>query len=710
MNSQRAEGDQNVQIENVVDSTVNVVFGSPRRSVPLDPAVVPVDGQSRSPARLLRARAAVIPFAVRHGLLRSLQAWCERSEPFAVHLIGGPGGTGKTRLGVELCRQMEQRGWWCGLLRGTDETGLDVLAAAAASRLVVVDYAETRLDQLELLLPRLEGTATDVHPVRVLLLVRDAPRRTGSWTEAIQGHSEVLDAYADRLDLDVLVDVPLSMPDRRKLFRAATTALSAQLPDAVSASHPPELARAHFATPLLVVMAAYLQLRDPGSVPATRGELFEELLVHEDRYWRQRAETDGLDIDATLRRRAVALATLAGASSEADAVELLRLVPDLADSTAERRGRLARWLHRLYPGPAWWNRLDPDPLAEHLVATTYHDHRAVLAGALDDRPAAALSVSLDMYTHAASDHPDFARAVRPIIAERLPGLCNIAVEETAREPRLDFLLGATSLAAALVRASVVYPADPATLPTVLNSLPRRPDLALTPLAVTLTSQLVGSQRRAEESTGEAADLAVSLNNLSLGLLALGRRREGLAAIEEAVSIRRQLAATHPDTYDADLAVSLNNLSVTWGALGRREQGLKASQEAVDMYRELAATDRHTHLPNLATALNNLSNRLALLGHLEEALSTIEEAVTIRYQLAESSPATYLLPLAASLNNLAQRLGKLGRRDEVEGVVAKAIEAYGRLSAANPTADLPKLATSLNDITKPSPHRPDSGGR
>jgi Tetratricopeptide repeat len=52
------------------------------------------------------------------------------------------------------------------------------------------------------------------------------------------------------------------------------------------------------------------------------------------------------------------------------------------------------------------------------------------------------------------------------------------------------------------------------------------------------------------------DLASSLNNLSLALDGLGRQEEALAAIEEAVSIRRELAARWPDTYGHQLEQSL----------------------------------------------------------------------------------------------------------------------------------------------------------
>jgi hypothetical protein len=48
------------------------------------------------------------------------------------------------------------------------------------------------------------------------------------------------------------------------------------------------------------------------------------------------------------------------------------------------------------------------------------------------------------------------------------------------------------------------------------------------------------------------------------------RDRGLLAIDEAVRIRRELAAARPDAFRLDLASSLNNMSNALAALGRRE--------------------------------------------------------------------------------------------------------------------------------------------
>ena len=151
------------------------------------------------------------------------------------------------------------------------------------------------------------------------------------------------------------------------MFAATAGALASREDNALTPSEPSdELEQTVFASPLMVVIAAYLAVhrntRSPQSgggglaerggagSRTTAGELFDELLAHERRYWKASAEAQELDTDEVLRQRVVALATLAGAVDEAHAVELLRLVPDLA-TASQRASRAPRALGaRALPG------------------------------------------------------------------------------------------------------------------------------------------------------------------------------------------------------------------------------------------------------------------------------------------------------------------------------------------------------------------------
>jgi tetratricopeptide (TPR) repeat protein len=94
-----------------------------------------------------------------------------------------------------------------------------------------------------------------------------------------------------------------------------------------------------------------------------------------------------------------------------------------------------------------------------------------------------------------------------------------------------------------------------------------------------------------------------LNNLGAHLSNLGRRDEALPPTEEAVTLRRELAAANP-AYLPDLAMSLNNLGIFLSQLGRRAEALPPTEEAVTLYRELAAHNP-AYQPNLASTSANL---------------------------------------------------------------------------------------------------------
>ena len=76
----------------------------------------------------------------------------------------------------------------------------------------------------------------------------------------------------------------------------------------------------------------------------------------------------------------------------------------------------------------------------------------------------------------------------------------------------------------------------------------------------------------------APDLAASLHNLALRLAALGRREDALAASQEAVAIRGELAARWPDAYHHHLEHSLRvvpGLSTARTPVGTSPQELEA---------------------------------------------------------------------------------------------------------------------------------------
>ncbi len=698
---QWVQGDRNIQISQVAGSTIQVTINERIWHIPLEPAVAPVGPNVTSPARLVKARSGFLPYVDRGGHLDALSAWIGASDPFAICLIGGPGGTGKTRLGVELCeRTTNQAKWLSGLLppaEKIDPAGLRDLLDAPNPRLVVIDYAETRIEQLEVILPALQQTATEQHPIRVLLLVRKAPLRSDDWTEALRRtSSDWLETVLDDATVRVMEHTVLLPEERINLFNTAATALADRTEhttdlDTVTV---PVLALPAYGRPLFIVMAAYLAVNSPENLPSTRDGLLEGLIRHEDRYWASHAV--GLNMSESLRRRVVALATLAGAGDINDAVLMLRHLPELSDATSERCHELARWAHELYEtGPSWWNPLEPDLLGEYLLSTELGELPAVLAGALNRSPSARLNQPLDILTRAAAYDSDLAAAVGPILSDALERLCRTAAKQIAKGKNLTQILGAPTVAGALERALSVINIDPARLPQALNSLPRRPDVILNGLALTINEQWIHELRT--QTTANPAALATSLNTLANRLNGARRREEALLAIEEAVELRRGLAAASPADFTSDLGRSLNNLAVISSGTGRREEALNAVEEALELYRGLVATNPAAFTRDLARSLNTLSNSLGDVGRSKEALAAIEEAVGMYRSLIAANPTTFTPQLARSLHTLSNSLSVVGRAEEALAAIEEAVDIHRGLIAANPTTFTPHLAGSLNSL-------------
>ena len=104
-------------------------------------------GRSSSPAALLRPERQMVGFIARATELRRLWAWARGSERGIVHLITGPGGSGKTRLAIEFAAGLEKEGWQCGFLQGnSSDRAIAAISVSGIATLLVVDYSEARTD------------------------------------------------------------------------------------------------------------------------------------------------------------------------------------------------------------------------------------------------------------------------------------------------------------------------------------------------------------------------------------------------------------------------------------------------------------------------------------------------------------------------------------------------------------------------------------
>ncbi|KAF7968466.1 hypothetical protein HWV62_30517 [Athelia sp. TMB] len=313
----------------------------------------------------------------------------------------------------------------------------------------------------------------------------------------------------------------------------------------------------------------------------------------------------------------------------------------------------------------------------------------------------AAEEAVDLYRVLAAERPaayngDFAKCLHNV-SKHLSALGRaqealLAVEEAVN------LYRALAAERPASERPVSYTADLATFLT--NSSSYLSALGRAQEALSAGEEAVNLRRAlaAERPAAYNADLASSLNKLSNDLSAFGRAREALSAAEEAVNLNRALAAERPAAYNADLASSLGNLSNHLSALGRAQEALLAGEEGVNLYRVLAAERPAAHNGDLATSLSNLSAFLSDLGRAQEALSAVEEAVMLRRALVAEQPAAYNADLASSLGNLSNHLSALGRAQEALFAGEEGVNLYRALAAERPAAYNGDLATSLSNLS------------
>ena len=324
--------------------------------------------EGMSIVRLLSARSTPVPFLDRAEALTRLETWARSEERFAIHVLGGDGGSGKTRLGVELCRRLTdpntpRRGsevWKAGFLQNIEQSDNTSSSDDASSLLLVIDYAEARPEVVTEVIKIALRAAEDPERrrVRIVFLVRRpsplSSTRQGSneWIDVLRpqdSKNEGINLILDESSTIVLNDEKLSNRERKELFEAAYRSFTEPPGSLPSNDVLERLNDPLHSQPLLVTVDAFLNAHPlPNSQNScSPDELFEEVLRHEEHYWAEHwpsslavntdrnqqsvaattsADTQG-NFNRKLARQAVAAATLTDIQDEEDATSLLNLLP-----------------------------------------------------------------------------------------------------------------------------------------------------------------------------------------------------------------------------------------------------------------------------------------------------------------------------------------------------------------------------------------------
>lgn len=696
------------------------------------------DLPAATPSALLNARYQVVPFdnATRRTETDAIVAWCSAADELSVWLYYGPGGSGKTRLFVELCHRYRQLGWAAGFLADGNAAlnAVGPVLTDLGAVLAVVDYAEARPELLSFLQQAIERRGGG--KLRIILLAREV---AGWWSSLSESDERVREILARRAPTR-LSEISREGAVRQRLFLAATRAFAGAL-----GKSPPSASidfdEQQFSGPLYLHMAALAAVE---GLSSSDTNLLGPILDHEARFWIRSTAPSLTSIQRRAllasARRFVAALTLRGGAPTIEAAETIAGFSGLPSD-----GAILTTIRDVFPGSGrdgsedrYAGYLEPDLLGEALVLGVLSNPETperFLRESLCDASDAAVRTALIVLGRAAIRHRQDTRKWIRSILEGDPRRAIPAVEAAlalgntsalapvgeevvrlldvtgGRDAALWILahvpLRTVSLARVAVWATRRVLAE---LPADAESAFERARL-LNDLSVRLATvgdrqgAVVAARSATEqfrlldaESPGEfSSQLATALDNLGRNLNAEGQASEASGVAREAVEFYRGLAKLAPDPYRLRLAKSLDGLGSILAESGDRSGALTASEEAVDLLRQLAKQSE-AFLPDLASTLHNLGARLTACGNRSAALVVTRESLSITQALARARPDAFLPDLAGDWLNLGSQLADIGSSDEALAASREATRLYRELAKAQPGAFVPRLAKSLDHLS------------
>ena len=664
-----------------------------------------------TPSRLLSVRAGLVPYTGREEQLAELHRWrVDDSVDASVKLVYGPGGRGKTRLGVEFAKTASADGWsaWDARI-GDHGQGKPVPPPPdGCGHVVLVDYAErwpvdTLIGFIEDLTTRCAGT-----PLRILLLARYSP-----WFAAVG--SRLFDSPT--VDVDVASDMLLAAVDdadtyRHELYTRAVTAFAEVEPYRGNVDlkdvTPPEylVGDGAYGLELTVLMAALAAVdsRYRGETRPSAARLSRYLLDRELRHWSEHARWNRLGVDAVAENaerlaKTVYCATLIGRRERGPALRVLTISKVADDEVGAQRA--LREHAEFYP---------PDPgelLAPLLPDRLGEDYLALATPGIADGTTPVSSADLSAWTVTAfptssgsgwlstfliedAAPTSSARQTMTMLVEaagRWPHLVPYLRSLLHRHPELALSAGSTILAA----VADLFADDLETLVVVESIVPQHSHAELDVGKAVLAVNLV----RLLPHDGDEAS-AVRLWFLSGRLAEAGRFQESLEAAEKAVAVYRRLAASDPKRYEPGLAGCLESLGHALHNMARHAEAVEFFEQAVEIYTRLVAAYPGRHTAALANSLNQVGTQLGEIGRISEGLAVFQRAVDLLSPLSDNAPDVEER-LAEVLNNQSVYLALSGDENGAFVAVRRATEVYERSARSEPERYLPRLSNTLNNL-------------
>jgi hypothetical protein len=274
-------------------------YETPRPTLTLEAQTQSGDLHEREVALLLRPENQIVKFWPRPEL-NALFEWCQTGEFVDISLVTGGGGSGKTRLALQLCEVLRDKGWLPLWVRsGAEYKAVSTAIRSGRPCVLVVDYAETR-DSLAQLIQDVV-TVPSGPTVRIVLLARAIGKW---WQDLITTPGLGIRDFLNRAYLITLK--PLASSElTRTIFDNALTAFADcfQVPTPrtkLTLAEPHAVFLVVHAAALLAVLdeAAGSISREPRSAP----DVLEGILQHEAGYWTGSARKRGLHLDHSVFR------------------------------------------------------------------------------------------------------------------------------------------------------------------------------------------------------------------------------------------------------------------------------------------------------------------------------------------------------------------------------------------------------------------------
>ncbi|MEX0289936.1 MAG: hypothetical protein AB3N14_12575 [Flavobacteriaceae bacterium] len=192
------------------------------------------------PTAIVIANYGITPFYDLYGNLEELLRWANSKNcPKEGRLFHAPAGRGKTRLGLELITILRSQGWKGGILPrkslendNSSSNGLrKKITRFFESRgekgaILILDYAETRLHDVELL-AEMALKASKGSPIRILLLARSA----NFWWRELHTESRHIQLFFDDKPM-TQSDSAMTSAQRLKFFKSIAHVFAKKMADA----------------------------------------------------------------------------------------------------------------------------------------------------------------------------------------------------------------------------------------------------------------------------------------------------------------------------------------------------------------------------------------------------------------------------------------------------------------------------------------------